>query len=167
MNPAMPVRPATGLPFDLANLVLAKIDPDEKGDQLVALMEQTRIEKRNVKVTTMKAEVRTRTIKVTAADGKETEVEQEYTVMIPVTQDVERDVVVPAGKKPTLFPMDRVRIYRLDGTKVEAAESKKLLSKMSPIFLLRGFNGDINPVEGVYLQALNPDCLIVVAEVLP
>ncbi len=54
--------------------------------------------------------------------------------------------------------------YRLDGTKVSQAEARKLLEKMGPVFLLRGFAGDIKAVEGVYLQALNPNCLIVVTE---
>ena len=44
--PAMPraARPATGLPFELSDLVLAKIDESPKGPQLVALVDQTRTE---------------------------------------------------------------------------------------------------------------------------
>ena len=127
-----------------------------------ALIEQTRTAQRNVPVTKIKQEERTRTVKVVDANGKESEVEQTYIVSIPVIENIDQPVQVPAGKKPTAFPLDELRIYRLDGTKIDVAEARKHLEKMSPIFLLRGFTGDIKPVEGVYLQALNPNCLIVV-----
>ncbi len=160
--PAMRRGPDTGLPFELANLVLAKFDESPKGPQLVALVEQTRTEQRNVPVTKIKQEERTRKVKVVDANGKESEVEQRYIVSIPVIENIDQPVQVPAGKKPTAFPLDELRIFRLDGTKIDVAEARKHLEKMSPIFLLRGFTGDIKPVEGVYLQALNPNCLIVV-----
>ncbi len=173
--PAMRLQPAmrigagmaqnsTGLPFDLSNIVLAKFDESPKGSQLVALVEQTRTEQRKVAVTTLRQEVKTRKVKIRDKDGKESEVEQAYTVSVPVTEEVERAIQVPAGKKPTAFPLDELRIYRLDGTKVSEAEARKHLEKMGPIFLLRGFAGDIKAVEGAYLQALNPNCLIVVTE---
>jgi hypothetical protein len=73
-------------------------------------------------------------------------------------------VPVPAGKKPTAFPLDELRIYRLDGTRITEADARKQLEKMGPIFLLRGFKDEIKAVEGVYQQALNPNCLIVVTE---
>ena len=162
--PAMPRGAQTGLPFDLSNLVLAKFDESPKGPQLVALVEQSRTEQKTVAITRLIQEVRTRKVKVVGADGKESEVDQEYTVSIPVTENVDRAVQVPAGKKPTAFPLDDLRIYRLDGTQVSQAEARKLLEKISPVFLLRGFTGDIKAVEGVYRQALNPNCLIVVTE---
>ena len=167
--PAMPraARPSTGLPFELSDLVLAKIDESPKGPQLVALVDQTRTELKNVTVTRMIQEVRTRTVKVAGADGLEKEVEQNYTVTIPVSENREAPVQVPAGKKPTAFPLDELRIYRLDGTQVAEADARKQLEKMGPIFLLRGFRGEIKAVEGVYLQALNPHCLIVVTEQAP
>jgi hypothetical protein len=152
---------STGLPFDLSNLVLAKFDESPKGPQLVALVEQARTEQREVAITRIVQEVRTRKVKVVGKDGKESEVDQQYTVSIPVTENVNRPVQVPAGKKPTAFPLDELRIYRLDGTRVTEADVRKQLEKMGPIFLLRGFTGDIKAVEGVYLQALNPNCLIV------
>ncbi len=158
------IQHPTGLPFELSNLVLAKFDETSKGPQLVALVEQSRTEKRKVTVTIMKQEERTRKVKITGTDGKPTEVEQTYIVSVPVTQEIDQAVQVPAGKKPTAFPFDELRIYRLDGTKVSEAEARKLLEKMSPIFLLRGFTGDIKAVEGVFSQALNPNCLIVVTE---
>jgi len=158
------VRPKSDLPFDLSNLVLAKFDESPKGPQLVALVEQSRTEQRKVKVTKLLQEARTRKVKVVGADGKESEVDQQYTVSVPVTEEVERAVQVPAGKKPTAFSLDDLRIYRLDGTKVSEIEARKQLEKMGPVFLLRGFTGDIKAVEGVYLQALNPNCLIVVTD---
>ena len=170
--PAMRLIPAmgralpnpTGLPFDLSNLVLAKFDESAKGPQLVALVEQSRTEQRTVPVTRVRQEVKTRKVKVTDKDGKESEVDQEYTVSVAFTENVDQMVQVPAGKKPTAFPLGELRIYRLDGTKVTEAEARKQLEKMSPIFLLRGFTGDVKAVEGVYSQALNPNCLIVVTE---
>ena len=170
--PAMRLLPAmgralpnpTGLPFDLSNLVLAKFDESAKGPQLVALVEQSRTEQRTVPVNRVRQEVKTRKVKVTDKDGKESEVDQEYTVSVAFTENVDQMVQVPAGKKPTAFPLDELRIYRLDGTKVTEAEARKQLEKMSPIFLLRGFTGDVKAVEGVYSQALNPSCLIVVTE---
>ena len=162
--PAMRRGPDTGLPFELANLVLAKFDESPKGPQLVALVEQTRTEQRKVAITKLTQEVRTRKVKIVGADGKESEVEQQYTITVPVTENIDQAVQVPAGKKPTAFSFDNLRIHRLDGTRVSEAEARKLLEKMGPIFLLRGFTGDIKAVEGVYLQALNPNCLIVVTE---
>ena len=162
--PAMPRGTQTGLPFDLSNLVLAKFDESPKGPQLVALVEQSRTDQRTIAVTRLIQEVKTRKVKVVGADGKESEVDQQYTVSIPVTENIDQAVQVPAGKKPTAFLLDELRIYRLDGTKVSQAEARKLLEKMGPVFLLRGFAGDIKAVEGVYLQALNPNCLIVVTE---
>jgi hypothetical protein len=170
--PAMRLLPAmgralpnpTGLPFDLSNLVLAKFDDSAKGPQLVALVEQSRAEQKMVTVTRIIQEARTRKVKVTDKDGKETEVDQEYTVAVPVTENVEQTVQVPAGKKPTSFPLAELRIYRLDGSKVTEAEARKQLEKMSPIFLLRGFTGDVKAVEGVFLQALNQNCLIVATD---
>lgn len=152
------------LPFDLSSLVLAKFDESAKGPQIVALVEQTRTEQKTVAVTKLTQEIRTRKVKVLDQNGKESEVEQQYTVSVPVTENVERAVRVPAGKKPTAFPFDELRIYRLDGTKLSEAEARTQLEKMSPVFLLRGFTGEIKPLEGVYLQALNPNCLIVVTE---
>ena len=94
--PAMRRGPDTGLPFELANLVLAKFDESPKGPQLVALVEQTRTEQRNVPVTKIKQEERTRKVKVVDANGKESEVEQRYIVSIPVIENIDQPVQVPA-----------------------------------------------------------------------
>jgi hypothetical protein len=157
-------RAGDGLPFSLSDLVLAKFDDGAKGPQLVALVEQSRTEQRTVTVTKFIQEIKTRKVSVTDKDGKVSEVDQDYTVAVPVTEEIEQMVQVPAGKKPTTFPFDELRIYRLDGTKLTEADARKELEKMTPVFLLRGFTGDIKAVEGVYLQALNPSCLIVVTE---
>ncbi len=143
--------------------MLAKFDESSKGPQLIALVEQSRAEQKTVTVTRMKQETRTRKVKV-RVDGKESEIDQDYTVVVPVTEEVDHMVQVPAGKKPVAFPLDEIRIYRLDGTKVSAKEASTLLEKMSPVFLVRGFSGDIKPLDGIYTQALNPNCLIVVSE---
>ncbi len=164
MAPAMPVRLSSGLPFDLGNLVLAKYDDAPKGPQIIALMEQTRMEKRTVTITKFQQEIRTRKVTVTGVDGKQKQVDQEYTVSVPVSQDIEREVSVPVGKKPTALPFDTLKVHRLDGSKVTAKEAKTLLEKTTPVFLLKGYTGEIKAVEGVYLQAINPNCLIVVTE---
>jgi hypothetical protein len=157
-------RVGDGLPINLSDLVLAKFDDGAKGPQLVALVEQSRTEQRTVTVTKFIQEIKTRKVSVTDKDGKVSEVDQDYTVAVPVTEEIEQMVQVPAGKKPTAFPLGELRIYRLDGTKLTEADARRELEKMTPVFLLRGFTGDIKAVEGVYLQALNPNCLIVVTE---
>ena len=167
MLPAMQLNGASGMLLHLGNVVLAKFDDGPKGAQLVALVEQTRKETQKVQVTAFRQEVRTRKVQVTGADGKTTEEEQQYTIAVPFTQDIDREVQVPVGKKPTAFPFDSLRIYRLDGSKVTVAEAKTLLEKTSPVFLLRGYIGDIQPVEGAALQALNPNCLIVATDPTP
>ena len=165
--PAMPLRPANGLQIDLGKVVLAKFDDGPKGAQLVALIEQTRKEMKSVTITAFRQEVRTRKVQITAANGELKEVEEPYNVQVPFTQDVMREVQVPVGKKPTAFPFDELRIYRLDGSEVTIAEAKTLLEKTTPIFLLKGFTGDIKPIEGAVLQAINPNCLIVATEPVP
>jgi len=167
MRPAMAARTVSGLPFDLGNLVLAKFDDGPNGAQLVAMLNRTRTERKMVPVTAIRQEVRTRKVQVVGGDGKPKEIDQQYTVAVPITQEVEREVEVPVGKKPTAIPFDGLRIYRLDGSKVTVAEAKTLLEKTTPVFLLKGYTGDIKPVEGVVLQAINPNCLIVVTEPAP
>ncbi len=162
-----PARPLNGLQIDLNSLVLAKFDVGPKGAQLVALVEQTRTETQKVTVTAFRQEVKTRKVQVADAEGKLKEVEQQYNVAVPFTQDIDREVQVPVGKKPTAFPFASLRIYRLDGSKVTEAEAKTLLEKTTPVFWLKGFTGDIKPIEGVVLQAINPACLIVVTEPTP
>ena len=162
--PGRPARSSSGLPFELGDLVLAKFDEGSKGPRVVALIEQTRTEMQTVTVTFFRQEVQTRKVFVPDANGEAKEVEQKFTVAVPETKEVERAVPVAVGKKPTAFAFDKLRVYKLDGTKVTAAEAKSLLEKTTPVFLLRGYTGDIKPVEGVYLQAINPNCLIIATE---
>jgi hypothetical protein len=150
--------------LDLSSVVLAKYADGPKGPQLVAQVDNYQTQQRDVTVTRMIAEKRTRKVKV-GTPGEEKVVEQEYTVQIPVTETVKQAVRVPAeGKRLQAFPLDEVSIYRLDATPVSDEDTKQLLEKMTPIFLLNNFQGEVKPIEGPMLQALNPNCLIVVVK---
>jgi hypothetical protein len=166
--PAMP-RGADGgfrkkpLPFELGDLVLAKISDGAKGAQLVALVEQTRAEEREVQVTVLRQEQKTRKVLVGEGDQKK-EVEQTYTVSVPVTESRNIVTQVPIGKKPTSYAMEQIKIYKLDGTIVQLEEAKKLLEKMQPVFLVQQPQAEFKPLEELYLRALNPNCLIVMLQ---
>lgn len=171
--PAVPLLPAMRvagmamrhkpLPFELGDLVLAKLDVSAKGAQLVALVEQTRTEERDVPVTTVRQEVRTRKVTVGEGDQKK-EVDQTYTVSIPVTENRTVTVPVSVGKKPTTYAMDQIKIYKLDGTVVQLGEAKQLLEKMQPVFLIQQPQTEFKPLEELYLRALNPNCLVVILQ---
>jgi hypothetical protein len=164
LAPAM--RPATknGPWIALSDLVLAKIDiGNEKGGQLVALVEHMYMEEKEVQFTKLLAEKRTRKVSITGPDGKEKQVDQEYTVSVPVTEKKKIQIPVPSGKtRPMSFPVTRIKFYHLDGSPMEAADATRKLQKVGPVFLIRDRQVEIKKIDELYQRSLNPECVIAV-----
>ncbi len=157
---AMPFR--EGRPFSLEDLALAKIDVGPKGPQLVALLEAFRNEEREIEMTVHVAEVRTRKAKLIDDEtGEETEVDQQYTVMVPQTMKRTVNQMVSAGRKPVVFPLEKVSFFNIAGKPVEHAEATQKLEKMGPVFVLRR-QVEIKEVDELMQRALKEECLIAV-----
>ncbi len=157
---AMPFR--EGRPFSLEDLALAKIDVGPKGPQFVALLEAFRNEEREVDMTIHVAEVRTRKAKLIDDEtGEETEVDQQYTVMVPQTMKRTVNQVVSAGRKPVVFPLEKVSFFNIAGKPVKHSEATKQLEKMGPVFVLRR-QVEIQAVDELIQRALKEECLIAV-----
>lgn len=150
-------------PINLSKLVQAKYHRAGEQASLVFLMEQYRTEERTTKVLELRQETRTRKIK-TLKDGKEQEIDQEYTVQVPVSVEKTGPVRISAGRKPVMVPLEKIAVYRLDGSSVDTSELAELLAEMQPVFLARPTGEPPQAASAIVRQAVNPNLLIVLTD---
>ncbi len=143
---------------ELNDLHQAKLSSEGEELQLLVMAEAFRTEVREGPVTSFKQERRTRTIEV---DGKQ--LEQAYTVQVPVTEYKESEVKVPAGRKPITVPASECRFFDLHGEELAATDAAERLGSLQPIFLLDGLAADakLPEIPAIVRQAVKEECLIV------
>lgn len=158
--PMMALRAArtSRLP-QLSELTMVKLDQHAGKWQLVMMLESFRSEVREGRAVQFREEQRTRTVLV---DGKQ--VEQSYTVKVPVAVNGEYEVKTPAGRKPVMKPADQFRFLDLAGQELSLQQASERLQTLQAAFLLDRFIGELPPVPEVYRQALHETCLIIVCE---
>jgi hypothetical protein len=143
----------------LADLVLAKVDRNEDGPRVILMIESSRKETRKVKVTRIVQEKRERQVVV---DGKT--VPQQFTVSVPVIEEMEMEVDVPAGRKPATMAADDFRFFSLDAAEVSVDDACQHLSSLHPVFLIDQYNGDPTPLPDIARRAMKENCLLLVTE---
>ncbi len=142
----------------LQDLVLTKVVTGKGEPTLIMMIEALRPGKQTVAVTRM--EQRKQSRKVPGKDGNL--VDQEFLVPVEITENVEMDIKVPAGRRPVEFPASEFEFYDLHGRNVELDQAAKQLSQLRPMFLLDATHGSPPEVPELYRQALREDCLIAV-----
>ncbi len=160
------MQPARGGPpiFDFNKLAMAKFYEKAGEPHLVFLVDQFRTEKREVNATKFRTEQRTRTVQVTRPDGESENVEQTYTVKVPYVERQEATVLAPAGEKPVTVSFDKLRIYRLDGTRVTPEEAAQLLKALRPVFVASLKNGVFESPTEIVRKVLDPQTLVVLTD---
>lgn len=158
LRPAQPAR-VSRLP-SLNDLTQVKLDKHQGELQLVMMLEGFRTEKRTGRVVKMRQEQRTRTIRLANGEAKE----QAYTVQVPVAEEGEVDVKIPAGRKPVSKPASEFQFFDLAGNALTIEAAAEKLKSLQPAFLLDRFAGQLPEIPELYRQALNESCLVIVTE---
>ena len=110
------------------------------------------------KRTMMRVENRKRVVN----DEQGNPVEREFQVAVPVTEEVEIDTKIPAGRKPVDLPAADLQFFNTQGEEVAIAAVAEQLSSLQPVFLIDGAEGELPPLPNLWQQVLREDCLIVV-----
>lgn len=158
LRAAQPAR-VSRLP-SLNDLTQVKLDKHLGELQLVMMLEGFRTEKRTGRVVKMRQEQRTRTIR----DANGAEKQQTYTVQVPVAEEGEVDVKIPAGRKPLSKPASEFQFFDLTGNALTIEAAAEKLKSLQPAFLLDRFAGQLPEIPELYRQALNEKCLVIVTE---
>lgn len=153
-----PVRPMREI--SLQDLVQAKIDLSSDTPKIIMMLEAFRTEKGMTKV--RRPELRKRTRQVD--DGQGNLVDQEYTVTVMVTKEIETEVKMPAGRKPKECVLSDFQFYDLAGKPVTAEQAAKHLTTLRPMFLLDATRADSPKVPELFQQTLRADVLIAVTD---
>ena len=120
---------------------------------------KTEVRTRDVEVTRMVAETRTRLV---VKDGKN--VPETYTVYRPVKERVRKEytIVVPGGIKISHIQAKQIQVWNLEGKRVETDEWLKLLEKPRHVFVLgQPLPQERSPVDAFYRGVLKEDTLFV------
>lgn len=159
-NPSM-WKPSSLPPkaLDLKNTAVAKTSAN--GEDLMLLVPKIteELRTRDIQVTKMTTEQRTRT--VVGDDGKT--VEMAYTVQVPVTetrpQSYAVDILGPVERMSV--SIDTVRAWRLDGKAVAPQELGRLCSNPRHVLVVEmPTDAELGSVDPYFASLIRPDALI-------
>ena len=131
----------------LSNLVGAKMKLVDERPQLILMLKAVTHAGQN------------RTIVV---DGKRKE--ETHKAVAPVKFTDNRQVPKTAGLVPQTIAAKEFQYYDLSGERLSIDEASKRLEKLTPVFLLDYFAGEVEAVPDIQRQALNPKCLIITSK---
>ncbi len=141
---------------DLA--VVKIVDVDSKPNVAVAKFSQkATVTSMTVREVTYLQEKRKKTVTI---DGKQ--VEQEYTVQVPVYTDKPKTVNnFTPDRQERFCPVSGVQVFDLKGKLIEPAVWGKLLDKPRHVLLLKDPVGEKNPIDPFYMSVIREDTLLV------
>lgn len=161
------VKPANAQhDYQTKDLVLIELDTSEDVPQLVVVADEYKKVKKNVKTTRIVQEQRTRMVPVIKEDGKQENVEQTYTVSIPVISDQEVESIESAGKKPQKIPISKARLFQLDGKEIPAEKIEDALKDIKSVFLIRGDHEKVAPASKAIQLAMGDRAAILTTSFL-
>jgi hypothetical protein len=121
-----------------------KSDPPKGPAPRIVMISAEGEDKLTILETTQREVPVTRTVVVN--DGRQA-VQEQQTVMVPVTRMVRRSVAI-----------EKLRVHGLDGKKIDAKDLRKLAAKPTPALL----SADGKPVDRFYLQLAREGTLVLV-----
>lgn len=146
--------PAVALNF--GQLVAAKINLDDAPPRIILMIESYRTEKK--KIDALVPQLKTVVQTYTTADGKKAE--REVTVNQMITVQIEQDILVPAGLKPTVMDLADFEFFDLDSQPVSHESAAQKLNMLFPVFLIEMFQGEMHPIGKYEKEVLKSDVLI-------
>lgn len=90
--------------------------------------------------------------------------EETHKAVAPVKFTDNRQVPKTAGLVPQTIAAKEFQYYDLSGERLSIDEASKRLEKLTPVFLLDYFAGEVEAVPDIQRQALNPKCLIITSK---
>lgn len=141
------------------NLVLAKVAADRSALMLLCPQYRYETRTRTVTVTKMVPETRTRVVK--QKDGSD--VEQTYTVQIPISEEQTQQYAVLILTEPAKFNVlvKDVRAWQINGESIDSGELLRRLSEATHVFAVEmDASQKFVAIEPYFAEVLRPGTLI-------
>ena len=152
--------------YDFENLVLAKLIA--KGDkvEIVVLAEAFEEVTKEVNVQRTKQETRTRMVPVTQQDGTVKQVQQTFTVAVPVSEKVKVNTFVSKGEEAQKIPLDKALFFTLQGKALAKDEVSNAFEKVTSVFLVRSEMEHVPAAMKSLQKTLGDKCLVLATKAL-